>query len=266
MMNRISKWPFFLLLLILLGSFGSCITKKKIARAKIEYTMFQKGLDSLTKIQRIPDMRCKPLSTIDILVSTPSLQKEQLEVFDNGKSASYRLDSLGRINYPLVGKINLNNLTSDEASEVIKEKVKKYIKDPYVRVTQKAFNVTLFGEVDKPGNFEMSTQNPTILEALSLANYNRNTSRRDSILVLRQTTESLEKIYIDIRNAQSVFESNAYYLQPNDIVLVAPNDRAIKQYIVGGIGQENVSIQRLNIILGMGFLVIPILNFIMNLR
>lgn len=255
-----------LLLLLLVGSFASCISKKKIVEARQEYIIFQKGLDSITKIQSAPELRCTPLTSVEILVGTSSLQKDQLDIFDNGRPAVYQLDSLGRINYPIIGKISFNNLTLDEAAEVLKAQLKKYIKDPYVRINQRSFIVTVFGEVQKPGNIEMVSQNPNIMEALSLARFSNIASKREGIVLLRQNKDSLQKFYLDLRDAQSILTSEAYFVKPNDIIVVAPSNRAIKQYISGGIADDNVAIQRLNIIFGIAGFAISTIIFLNTIR
>lgn len=265
MMNRISKWPFFLLLLILLGSFGSCVTKKQIARAKEEYLIFRKGLDSVNSIPPAPETRLRAYSDIDVTVITGSLQKAQLDMFGDGKPMLFKLDSFGRIYFPVLGKIDLLNLTRNEAAQKIQKQLQPILKEPYVKLNFGGFFVTVTGEVTKPGVFKVNEDNPTLLQALSMSGYDNILSRRDSILIMRQNGADLEKKYVDLRDARTVFNPDVYYLHPNDLIMVGPTERAIKVYINSGKQQDLVSLQKYNIILGMTFFLLPILSFIMSL-
>jgi polysaccharide export outer membrane protein len=48
--------------------------------------------------------------------------------------------------------------------------------------------------------------------------------RRDNILVIRQVNDVQKSYRLNLTDA-SVFQSPAYYLQPNDIIYIEPNKR-----------------------------------------
>lgn len=266
MMNRIFRWPFFLLLLVLLGSFGSCVTKKQIARAKKEYVFLQTGIDSIHQIPPPPENRIRPYVRIGISVQTSALLKEQTDVFGSGRPVEYFVDSSGYILFPFLGKTLVNGMTASDAAELIRGKLKQYVKDPFVQINFEGFSVGVTGEVARPGYINIKDQAPTIFNVLGLANFNTDFSRRDSILLLRQTGNGLEKRYIDLRNAQSVFDANNYYLQPNDLLVVAPNDRAIKAFVTRVQQQDVTSLQRINILATFVFILFPFINLFLNNR
>lgn len=63
----------------------------------------------------------------------------------------------GLISFPLVGDVHVANLTTEEAAEVLIEKLKKYFTQPAVSVILKSPttpHVSVFGEVLKPGAVE----------------------------------------------------------------------------------------------------------------
>lgn len=260
------SWSRILLLLFLVGSFASCITKKQIARAKKEYVYLQTGLDSLQSIPKPPQARIRPYVNLGITVITSALQKEQLDVFGNGRPVDYKVDSLGQINFPLVGRLQLKNLTAMEAAELLQQKLRSYIKDPFVQVKFEGFNISVTGEVGRPGFITLRDESPTIFNALSVAGYTNYESRRDSVLILRQREEGLQKIYVDIRDAKSVFSEDHYYLHPNDLIVVGPSDKGIKSYILRTQQQDIITIQRYNIVLSMLLFSIPLINLIFNNR
>lgn len=260
------SWSRMLLLLLLVGSFASCVTKKQIARAKKEYVYLQTGLDSLQSIPKPPQARIRPYVDLSISVITPALQKEQLDVFGNGRPVDYKVDSLGQINFPLAGRLKLKGMTAMEASSLIENKLKNYVKDPFVQIKFEGFNISVTGEVTKPGFLSLRDESPTIFNALSSAGYANYESRRDSILILRQTDEGLYKYYVDIRDAKSVFVPEHYYLHPNDLVVVGPSDKAIKSYLLRTQQQDITTLQRYNLLVSMVFFLIPIVNLFINNR
>lgn len=260
------SWSRMLLLLLLVGSFASCVTKKQIARAKKEYVYLQTGLDSVHLIPPPPENRIRPYLRLGISVNTSSLEKGQTDIFGGGRTVEYSVDSLGHILFPFIGKTHVAGLTVIDASEMLRNKIKTYVKDPFVQVSFEGFSVGVTGEVARPGYYNLKDQSPNILNALSLASYTNDLSRRDSILLLRQTNQGLEKRYVDIRDARSVFEPNNYYLQPNDLLVVAPNDRAIKGYITRLQQQDVTSLQRINILATFVFILFPFINLFLSNR
>lgn len=260
------SWSRMLLLLLLVGSFASCVTKKQIARAKKEYVYLQTGIDSLQSIPKPPQARIRPYVDLSISVITPALQKEQLDVFGNGRPVDYKVDSLGQINFPLVGRLQLKNLTAMEAAELLQQKLRSYIKDPFVQVKFEGFNISITGEVTRPGFLTLRDESPTIFNALSAAGYANYESRRDSILILRQREEGLQKLYLDIRDAKSVFLEDHYYLHPNDLIVVGPSDKGIKSYLLRTQQQDIITLQRYNLLVSMVFFLIPIFNLFINNR
>jgi protein involved in polysaccharide export with SLBB domain len=246
-----------------LGSFGSCVTKKQIARAKKEYVFLQTGIDSIHQIPPPPENRIRPYVRIGISVQTSALQKEQIDVFGSGRPVEYFVDSSGYILFPFLGKTLVNGMTANDAAELIRGKLKQYVKDPFVQISFEGFFVGVTGEVTRPGYINIKDQTPTIFNVLGLANFNIDFSRRDSILLLRQTNAGLEKRYIDLRNAQSVFDPNNYYLQPNDLLVVSPNDRAIKGFVTRSQQQDIASMQRYTLISTFIFVLFPFINLLL---
>jgi polysaccharide export outer membrane protein len=260
------SWSRVLLLLLLVGSFASCVTKKQIARAKKEYVYLQTGMDSVHLIPPQPENRIRPYVRLGISVNTPSLEKAQIDIFGGGRIVDYLVDSLGHILFPFIGKTRVAGLTAIDASEMIRNKIKTYVKDPFVQVSFEGFFVGVTGEVAKPGYFNLKDQPATLLNALALASYTNDLSRRDSIMLLRQTTQGLEKRYIDLRDSKSVFEPNNYYLQPNDLLVIAPNDRAIRGYVTRLQQQDVTSLQRINILATFVFILFPFINLFLSNR
>lgn len=83
-----------------------------------------------------------------------------------------RVSSHNNISFPLIGKVEVGGLTSQEAEQRIKEDLtEKYMHDPHVIVSVKEYKsqrVAVIGSVKIPGTYELLGKG-NILDALALA-------------------------------------------------------------------------------------------------
>jgi polysaccharide export outer membrane protein len=68
----------------------------------------------------------------------------------------YLIDEKGEIDFPLIGKIKMEGISRNEASDLIKEKLKIYISNPIVQIQIQNFKITVLGEVKNPGTFTIT--------------------------------------------------------------------------------------------------------------
>lgn len=222
----------FLLFILLTGT--SCISSKKM--------IYLQGVDSLTNpaqvIQQDYELRIKPDDQLYIMVS--SKEPELLTPFANtqilGSSTSgggtniqettgVQVDKNGKIDVPILGKIQAAGLTRLHLADEIKKRLEEgqYIKDPTVSVRIKGLKISVMGEVGSPGVHEMAGDRITLLEALSMAGDLTPTAKRTNILVLREEEGKRHTYTVDLTSGRDVLESPCYYLQQNDVVYVEPN-------------------------------------------
>ena len=142
----------------------------------------------------------------------------------------YLVDVNGYIDFPVLGRIKVEGMTRDELNTYIKNRIieEGYINDPIVSVKFLNFKVSVMGEVGKPGNFTVSGDRITVLEALSMAGDLTIYGKRDRVAVIRENQGIRSLVYLDLRSAK-IFESPYYFLQQNDIVYVEPNKRRAQQ-------------------------------------
>ena len=135
--------------------------------------------------------------------------------------SSYDVSDSGFVNLPMLGKINVNGLSVDEAQKAIQQKVNFYLKNALVVVKLLSFNITVLGEVMKPGTFPIYKTKINILEAMALAGDLTINGNRTQIKLIKQS-EPNNIINIDITN-KNLLQSDYYYLSPGDIIYVKPN-------------------------------------------
>ena len=138
----------------------------------------------------------------------------------------YLVDNNGYINFPVVGKLKVAGLTKTECQDLILEKIRPFMaesENPVVTVIMSSYSVSVLGEVNRPGSFQVGREKITILEALSQAGDLTIYGVRDKVKLIREDATGKKEIHtLDLTDA-NIVTSPYYYLQQNDIVYVEPN-------------------------------------------
>jgi len=157
----------------------------------------------------------------DQLYSAPTLQ-------------SYLVDINGDINFPVIGTIKVAGLSKSQAIKYINEQLSPYLKNAIVTIQFMNYKVTVLGEVLRPGQYAISNERITILDALGLAGDMTIFGKRNNVLITRENNGKLEFVRLNL-NSDEVFKSPYFYLQQNDVIYVEPNS-------VKSIGSQNISL------------------------
>ncbi len=222
----------FLLLLMLTASmiFNSCVSIKK-------YVYFKDLPDTSSKniviepITPYVDPKIEPADILSITVQ-PML-KNLVSGNDNnqdggntakigGQANLFPVDKNGYIEYSLIGRLKVAGLSTSEARELIREKSLYYYKDPVVNVRITNFQITILGDVNKPGRYTSESEKMSIVDAIAESGDLLTSAKRDNILLIR--SEADQKIYsrFDLTNTK-IFNNPYYYLKQHDIIYVEPN-------------------------------------------
>jgi polysaccharide export outer membrane protein len=135
---------------------------------------------------------------------------------------SYIVDVNGNIQFHGIGNVAAKGLTRQQLATKIASGLEAYLKNPYCQVRFSNFKVTVLGEVARPAIFNVPSEKVSVLEAIGLAGDLTPFGRRDSIMVIRETDVERKFGWIDLRKTD-MFNSDFFYLQQNDIVIVHPN-------------------------------------------
>lgn len=171
------------------------------------------------------------ISTTDPLASVPFYRKigqDRSQVntnqgMNNAKLLDYLVDNQGYIDYPGLGKLYVQGLTTRECEAMMRKELQEYLsEEPTVTVRVSNYKVSILGEVNKPGTYAVNDERINIFQALALAGDMTLFSIRDNVQLLREdangniTTNILDLTCADITT------SPFYYLQQNDILYVKP--------------------------------------------
>ncbi len=136
---------------------------------------------------------------------------------------NYLIDSKGEIDFPVLGKLKLAGLTREQAIDLFKKKLDPdYVKEPTINILIANFQVTVTGDVFRPGTFTIPNERITILEAIGLAGDLNISAQRNNVKVIREEGNE-KKIYTVDLLSNKTFTSPVYYLQQNDVIYVEPN-------------------------------------------
>ncbi|MFD0931930.1 polysaccharide biosynthesis/export family protein [Psychroflexus salinarum] len=233
----------FILLIFSLLLF-SCSSKKDIVYYQdIETRDFAsiETINSHPKIQindilNISTAALNPESVLPYTFNTgnnSSVQPRQVELL---KLTGYLVNSDGEINFPQLGKIEVKGKTTQEIQSLLEEKLSLYIKNPTVNVRIINYKFTVQGEVRQPGTYEIIEENMTLPQALGLAGDLTINGRRDNIMIYRQEGNQREVKRIDLTQSDWM-NSDYFFIKPNDIIYIEPNDPRIKSAgFVGNVG------------------------------
>ena len=145
---------------------------------------------------------------------------------NNGENSIQVLtvDSEGYITMPILGKVKCAGLTREELANHIESLIRDggYIQDPSVNIRFATLSLSILGEVNKPGRYDIRNDQITIFEALALAGDMTIYGNRNDVLVVREHNNKNIVTTLDLRSPE-VFNSPCYYLEQNDVVIVNPN-------------------------------------------
>jgi polysaccharide biosynthesis/export protein len=164
----------------------------------------------------------------------------------------YLIDANGMVDFPILGALKLAGLNRMEATSLIKDRLKLYLKDPIVNIRVLNYKVTVLGEVARPGVFTIQNERITIPEALGLAGDITLGGKRTNVMVIRDIDGKKVETRVDL-TSREMFKSPAYYLSQNDLIYVEPTLSRLKSTTSA---RQNASIALTSVIL-----VINILNY-----
>ena len=224
----------FGILLLATTLLSSCGTTKQIA--------YLQNSDSIDFAQSrfLYDARIMPKDQITISVNTTTPEASVpfnlllQNSYTQGRSVSsanstlmpYLVDNDGFINFPIVGRMKVGGLTKAEAEQLVTEKIRPYMaesENPVVTVTMASYSVSVLGEVNRPGTFQVSREKITILEALAQAGDLTIYGVRDRVKLIREDATGKKSIETLNLCDANIINSPYYYLQQNDVVYVEPN-------------------------------------------
>ena len=229
-MNKII--PFVALVILA----ASCSTQKELS--------YLNNLDELggenyfTMI--VPDYKVQPRDILYVSVKAQTPEGALTEMLNDRLSGSgayiqgeaqqyvmgYSIDPEGRVTVPLFGDVPVSGLTIYEIRDLFQAKVDSLFQHAYVEVRLLSYKFTVIGEVRVPGSYVNYNDQLTVLEAIGHAGGISEGGTKEKILVVRPVGDKTITYHIDLQD-KSLLSSPAYFITPNDVVIVQPNPKKV---------------------------------------
>lgn len=263
----IRKLAFLPVLLLLVSS---CSSYKKVPYLQTKQTEFSTQTDYANGVVRfqVDDVLSitvnaigEPVIAADFnLPLQPSATSEDMDenYINQGQGRqTYRVNSLGEIQFPVLGPIRVAGLTEEALEVKLKDALGKYMKtEPVITIRLMNYKISVLGEVNRPGQYNISKNRVNVMEALTLAGDMSIYGKRDNVKLMRTSPDGTTQIIkLDLTQVDLV-KSPYFYLQQNDILYIEPNKARAKSSDIGS--QTGILISLGSILLSAASLIVTI--------
>lgn len=158
----------------------------------------------------------------DLLTSTRTSASVNITQGETGGYLyGYDVNSEGFVTLPAIGVIKVLGLTLEETRAHLQTSVEKVFKNSTIECKLLSFKFTIIGEVRAPGTYINYNNYLTILEAIGRAGGVGDFGNRSNVLVVRPIDKGTRTFKLNLQD-KKIISSEAYFLLPNDVVIVEP--------------------------------------------
>ena len=223
--------------LLIFMSLSSCLSLKKT-------TYFQGEPSEKSEMYKFNNepyrVQVNDVLSVEIVSENPDL----VSLFgtnDDGSGGNlyfdgYTVDRHGNIRIPYINEVNVLGYTEKEIRKKIEIELKKFIKNEetfFVKVKLSGIQFLVNGEVNSPGTINLMQNQVSIIDAIASAGEIADFGNRQEVQIYRKTLNGVERYTVDLTDV-AIFDSEHYYIKPNDIIYVPPLQR--KNWGIGTTG------------------------------
>jgi polysaccharide biosynthesis/export protein len=220
------------LLLLFIISVSACTSTKNLN--------YLNNLPETSEVQYFPyempdyKIQYRDILYIDIKALNPEGKVEDVLQGSSGSTAGlymqneasqyisgFNVDKDGYISLPIIGKVLVREKTLPDIKSLLQHKIDSVFNHAFVDVKLLSFKYTVLGEVRTPGTYLNYNNYLNVLEAIGRAGGVGDYGRRDRVLVVRATENGTQTFRINLKD-KSLLTSQAYFLMPNDVVIIEP--------------------------------------------
>ena len=224
--HRVINIKLIVLFFIIISS--SCVTN-----LDLEYIQSSKDMQIPLKQEKstLQDYRLQRGDLLSVQISTTTEQQHDFFNKENTSNSElmirnpylygYLIKEDGNLDLPSLGIVKAAGFTLRELEKIIKNIAVSYFERPVVKLNIINFEITVLGEVNKPGTFKIVDPQVNILYALSLAGDITQFGDRRRVKIIRNKDELNRVFYIDLTQI-NMLNNTDFMLQPHDIIYVAP--------------------------------------------
>lgn len=175
-----------------------------------------------------------------LAIAISSLNKEEdalyassLTIAGSASGAGSTLPGLlvndaGEIFVHKLGKIKVAGLTRNALKLQLEKDLLPFLKDPIVAVSFTNHHLTVIGEIGNSQILPIPDEKISIIDVMAQSGNVLKTSQLTNVMIIREQENSKDFKHVNLED-NSIFTSPYYYLQPNDVVVVSPNEKIVKE-------------------------------------
>ena len=152
----------------------------------------------------------------------PGLAFQKFSTPSSAYLYGFEIDNDGNISLPMMGKIKVSGVSISQVESLVQKKADEFLNDAIVKVKLLNFRITVLGEVRSPGVYFNYNNSITVIEALALASGNTDFAAIKKVMVIRPFPDGNKSYLLDL-SSKNVYLSEAFYLHPNDYIIVQPD-------------------------------------------
>ena len=222
-----------LFILLILPLFFSCSYKNQLTYLND----IEKGSLNKVGLYNKDNIEVGDILKIDIITAIPEASVPYNKIAStNGNSNldylivdGYLVNKNSIINFPVLGEINVVDLSEDELSDKVRKMLVEggHLTNPFVKVKKINSKFTVLGEVSNPGTFFNYDSQLNIFQALGYAGDLLITAKRNKIILLREEN-GIRKTYKFSLNNSELLNKPFFYIKSNDVLIIEPNFSKVK--------------------------------------
>jgi polysaccharide export outer membrane protein len=198
----------------------SCVPFKKV--------VYFNDISTVTSVNKKNEQ--KPIKPFDFLyIKVISTDEKTARIFNYSEDSrnmdprllSYRVDHDGKIYFPFVGAVVVENLTLNEAEIKIQKVLSDYIPNTAILVRYIENRVSIMGEVLNQGEHRFAPDKISIYEAIALAGGITRFGDRKKVMLMRWENDKINYHRLNLTDSK-IANSEYYYILPGDIIVIEP--------------------------------------------
>lgn len=246
------------LLVLLIFVLQSCVSKKEVLYLQDANKYNFQDIDYVASTIQPDDILSITVKALiqetTIPYNVPTSTNGSVASLDIIKLQGYLVSKEGSIVFPVLGSIDVVNKSTSELEKHIQNLLEEggHLRAPVVSVRLLNAKVTVLGEVNKPGTYSFTEQNITLPQALGYAGDLTIYGEREDVLLITDENGIRKIVHINLTKADW-FNSPQYYIKPNDVIVVNPNDAKVRS--AGIIGDAGTVLTIVSVILSSVILI-----------
>lgn len=181
------------------------------------------ALSAMTSLACAADYTLRPGDQLSIIVT----QDTDLSTSTTNNNNTYLVRPDGKVSFPLVGEIDANGMTVSEFTSTLEKGLSRYYVHPDVAVNIEKLGtvrVFVFGEVKKPGVYEL-TKGHSVIDAIGAAEgFTWDTAKKKIFLIHQDDTNKAIPLNLNHILQTGDMKDNIE-LQEGDILYLTKNSR-----------------------------------------